>query len=139
MVEGLVDEVPDKAATIRGVALQVCVVVEAANRVTHRMHVFARQVGLRGIIAQVLFNRVRKRIHARFNIRGVIELSIPRDALVVDRAGIVQLVAAAIHGSEDLATERLITQRPHQDGRVIAILAQHRLDAVHAGALPLHL
>ena len=64
MVEGLVDQIPDKAATIRGVALQVCVVVEAANRIPHRMHVLARQVGLHGVIAQVLLDRVRQGVHA---------------------------------------------------------------------------
>ena len=64
MVEGLVDQVPDEAATVRGVALQVRVVAEAANRIPHCMHVLARQIGLRGVIAQVLLDRVRQRVHA---------------------------------------------------------------------------
>ena len=64
MVESLVDQVPDEAATIRGVSLQVRVVAEAANRIPHRMHVLARQIGLRRVIAQVLLNCVRQRVHA---------------------------------------------------------------------------
>ena len=64
MVESLVDQVPDEAPTIRGVALQVRVVDKATNRVTHRMHVLARQIGLRRVITQVLLDRVRQRVHA---------------------------------------------------------------------------
>ena len=64
MVESLVDQVPDEAATISGVALQVRVVAKATNRITHRMHVLARQIGLRRVITQVLLDRVRQRVHA---------------------------------------------------------------------------
>ena len=64
MVESLVNQVPDEAATIRGVALQFRVVAKATNRITHRMHVLARQIGLRRVITQVLLDRVRQRVHA---------------------------------------------------------------------------
>ena len=64
MVESLVDQVPDEAATIRGVSLQVRVVDKATNRVAHRMHVLARQIGLRRVITQVLLDCVRQRVHA---------------------------------------------------------------------------
>ena len=139
VVQGLIDEVPNETASVGGVTLQGRVELQAAHRVTHRVHVLARQVGLLGSRTQVLLNRVGQRVHARLDIGGVVELAIPGHALVVDRARRIQLARAAVHRAEHLTAIRFVAQRPDQHARVVTILEHHRLHAIHARALPLHL
>ena len=139
MVQGLIDQVPHETATIFGVALQRRVELKTTYRITHRVHVLARQVGLLGSRAQVLLNRGGQRVHARLDIGGVVELAIPGHALVVDRARRIQLARAAVHRAEHLTAIRFVAQRPDQHARVVTILEHHRLHAIHARALPLHL
>ena len=110
MVECLIDQVPDEATAVGGVALESCVQLQATHRVTHRVHVLARQVGLLASRAQVLLNRVGQRVHARLNVRDIVELAIPGHALVVDRARRIELACPAVHRTEDLAAEGLVAQ-----------------------------
>ena len=74
------------------------------------MHVLARQVGLCRLTAQVLLNSVGMGVHARLDIRGIVELAIPCHALVVNWTGLVQLVTASVHAAEHLAAVGLVTQ-----------------------------
>ena len=127
VVECLINQIPDETASVGGVTLQGSVELQAAHRVTHRVHVLARQVGLRRVIPQVLLNCVGPGIHARLNIRGVVELAFPGHALVVDRTRRIKFVRALVHRAENLAAERLIAQRPDEHGRVVIVLANHRL------------
>ena len=110
MVECLIDQVPDEATAVGGVALQSCVQLQATHRVTHRVHVLARKVGLRWVIPQIVLDCVGQRVHARLNVRDIVELAIPGHALVVDRARRIELVCPAVHRTEDLAAERLVAQ-----------------------------
>ena len=110
MPQGLVDQVPDEPSLVMGVALQIRVQAQAADRVPHGVHVLAGDVRFGGRGREVLLDLVRVGVHAGLDVAHVVVLPVPGDPLVVHWARGVEFTGTLAHGAEDLAAVGLVAQ-----------------------------
>ena len=148
--ESLVDPVPDAAATERIVPVEdVPILLEVADRIPHRVGVLAEEeaLALRHLRAPVVdaLARFRRevaaraarlqpldlRIHAAVHIRDVVT------ALPVDGTRRIGRAHRGRGVREADAVSRLIAERPHRDGRMVAVELHMPLVAFDDRVVPL--
>ena len=123
----LVHEVPDESALIvRILADQRPVFAESAQRIAHRMRVFALDQRFSGIVPEVFFALVVVPVHRTYDVRVAAAVVVDR-AFVMDRPRGVVSLDPVVAGVEIGAVARLVAQRPDDDRRVVDV-APHVAD-----------
>ena len=136
--QGLIHVVPDETALIHGIpVLQRGVFLHAAQGIAHGVHIFTQDKRLLRFPLKVCLHLRRLCVHAALHITGLIEFTVPEDALIVNQPGWIPLLKILRHGENIFARVRLISTGPDQDGRMVLIPLQHGLCAVHHALLPL--
>ncbi len=84
---GLVDIVPDEAALVAGFCCgKVRVFLQISRGISHRMGVFAVDIGLVSHLGKALLNLGNRIVHGRDHVRGLGIAGVVVHALVVDKA-----------------------------------------------------
>ena len=123
----LVHEVPDEPALImRILADQRPVFAESAQRIAHRMRVFALDQRFSGIVPEVFFALAVVPVHRADDV-GVAAAVVVDRTFVMDRPRGVVSLDPVVAGVEIGAVARLVAQRPDDDRRVVDI-APHVAD-----------
>ena len=136
--EGLILEVPDKAALILGkLILQLDILLHAAQRVAHIVHVLTQQHGFRVGAAQILPDLLRGGVHPAFHVADILKRPVLEHPFVVHQAGVVLAAEEVGHGTDAGARIALVAARPEQDAGMILVPLKHRTGPVHHAALPL--
>ena len=111
---------------------KLCILPYAAGRITHRVRILAHKVGLLFFfILCISLNSGMKRIHPRKHIcirrklRVVIIHAFARSVLAVDKPAVPLLPYPVGHCLMIIAEAALVTERPHNDRRVVSV-AQYR-------------
>ena len=142
MKDGLILPVPDEAPLIEPLAAgQLPVIGQVAGGIAHRMAVFALDERallvewlflLRPAIGLAVLDGV---IHRREHIR----MGPVAGLLIMHRAGWLALFDPLRAIDEILTIARLVTERPHDDARVVLVALDHVFHAVQVGIPPFRL
>ena len=130
-VDTLVHPVPDTTAyhTVGMVFDIIPIFVEVADRIPHRVCIFAKEERFFALFLILLLHRLDGRIHTGIHIGD------PVLTFVVDRTRI-ELACFFIYGVEVLAVSGLITHRPENDGRVVLVALDHADHTIYVGGQP---
>ena len=130
-VDTLVHPVPDATAYhAAGVVFDIIpIFVEVADRITHRVCIFAKEERLVALLFVLLLHRLDGRIHAGIHVGD------PVLSFVVDRARI-EFACFLVYGVEVLAVAGLVAHRPEDDGRVVLVALDHADHTVYIGRQP---
>ena len=128
----VVAPLPDKLALDAIPAIEDLLVLGQASRaIAHGVAVLAVDARLgERVLAKVVHLR-HARVHGGDDVDGIGVAVL----LVVDRAA-VELVGLGVHRADVAAVAALVTHRPHNDARVVALLHHQTLDAVDISRLP---
>ena len=100
--------------------------VEIADRIPHRVCIFAKEERFFAFFLVLLLHRLDGRIHTGIHIGD------PVLTFVVDRTWI-ELACFFIYGVEVFAVTGFVTHRPEDDGRVVLVTLDHANHTVYIG------
>ena len=132
--EGLVLEVPDKAALVfRILSHKVPVVLEITAGVTHGVGVLALDERLPGAVFQISDTAVRAHVHGTDYVREVPVMGIVKGPFVLYGAGRVLCLDPVVTGLEIGAEAGFVAHTPYNDGRMVPVPLHHSLVADKVG------
>ena len=89
------------------------------------------------MLGEELAHARHRGVHLALHVAGFVIAAVMDNALVMHKAGIVELLKLLAHVKQDRAAEGLVAQGPDDDGRMVLVALIAGVDAVEHHALPL--
>ena len=135
--DGLIDEIPDKAALIAGLSqAQVGIEVHASAGIAHGMGVFTADKGFVRIFLKKCLYGFRRRVHLGLHITGLRPGAVVEDPFIMHEPVFIEGAEAVRHVADHRAAEGLIAHRPDQDRGVVFVPLPAGIDPVQQQLTP---
>ena len=135
--DGLIDEIPDKAALIAGLSqAQVGVEMHASAGIAHGMGVFTADKGFVRIFLKKCLYGFRRRVHLGLHITGLRPGAVVEDSFIMHEPVFIEGAEAVRHVADHRAAEGLIAHRPDQDGGMVFVPLPAGVDPVQQQFTP---
>ena len=138
VVDALIHPVPNATADAESRFFDdVPVFAEVTHTVAHGVVIFAHEEGLVAcVVVGKSLHVVQVRVHFGVEVRDAVEVTACiGGSLVVNGTG-VEGTCCVVRGNEVVACARFVTERPENDGGVVAIALHHAHRAVDHGGFP---